>query len=619
MSNNKKQSKEEKEVVVVESQPINEPKQTAPSRVDNIKIDKIGSLTLNIVADPLKKRYEKHYKENKVHLIIDIVLAVIVLILLGVILNLWLFSKTKLNNLVDFQVSSTPSELINGQETEFTINYTNTTKDTLTDVRIVLKRPDSLHNPTYNLDEFDTKTNTLIIGDFAPKAHGEFKIDGFLLGNLDSGHEFLAVINYKNKYGQNKQEFFRRDFELNGSALNAQLVLPERIIATSPFTAKVTAKNTSDINFDNLKITMAWPDNTVLVKSDLGDSPDEIWTIGNYQAGQEGEYNFDAKAYVASPQNINIAANFYATYDNNEYLLAQAQGNVFVDFSKVEVGLTNLENNLSINPGGGSTFTVTYKNNEKYPITNVELGLRLKGSYALSETTSVNQTKYPQLARIESGQEATVEVSIQARSVIDFNNENENYEIAVSSFARFDDPVEKSRISVESRPVKTQVSSRLTLDTKAVFFTSLGDQIGVGSVPPVVSEYTSYWVIVRAINTNNNIKDLNITAKIPGGVEFTDIFNVTAGNQIVYDENSRTINWNIGEIDKFAGIFEPAPEARIQLAIVPEQAQIGSSPALLTNITATATDQKTGAFLTAAGKNITTAIFSDDLLNKVIQ
>ena len=56
----------------------------------------------------------------------------IIVILLGVILNIWLFFKSKLINLIDFQVNT--HELINGQEAEFTIDYTNTTKDTMTDV-----------------------------------------------------------------------------------------------------------------------------------------------------------------------------------------------------------------------------------------------------------------------------------------------------------------------------------------------------------------------------------------------------------------------------------------------------------------------------------------------------
>ena len=612
--------KETKKVVVVEPKPVEEKKDTAPTRVDNIKVDKIGSLTLNLFAEPLKKRYEKHYKENKMHLITDIVLVAIILILLGVILNIWLFSRSKLFNLIDFQVSSNPEQLINGQETVFTIDYTNTTKDTLTDVTLVLKRPPSLHNPEYNIEDFDLKTNTLKIDELASGAHGQFKIKGFFLGNLHTKQEFLAVINYKNKYGQSRQEFFKREFELNGSALKAEMSLPERVIATSPFETKLYIKNISEINFDNLKIKMVWPENFIFTQTDLEDGQDQTWAIGNYTVGQENNYAFTGKAYVNQPQNITLASEIFVNYDGSQYLLAKAQKSVFVDFSKFKLNLTNLENIQSITPGGQATYTLFYKNEENYPVTNVELGLNLKGAYAANSQIRLNQNTYPQLAKMEPEQEGSIDITASAKSAIDFTSPSENgYQLEVRGFASYNDPVENSRISVESQPMITKVNSRLSLNTLGLFYTPQGDQIGVGSVPPVVGEYTSYWVIIKALNTNNPVKDLKITAQVPASVEFTNIYNVSEGNQIIFHEGSMQIEWRVNNVPALAGIFNPAPEARIQLAIVPSSSQVGTSPALLTNISATATDEVTGAFLTASGQNITTAIFSDESLNKVVE
>ncbi|MBD3359445.1 MAG: hypothetical protein GF365_01920 [Candidatus Buchananbacteria bacterium] len=613
----KQQDKESKEVIMVEPKPVEEKKEPTPSRVDNIRIDRIGNLTLNMVAKPLKKRYEKHYKTDKTHLIIDIVLAAIILILLGVILNLWFFSKNKLVNLIDFQV--TTHEVINGQEAEFIINYTNTTDQTLTDVNLVLKKPASLHQPKYSTTEFNTKTNTLKIGDLAPNAHGQFKITGFLLGNLDTSQEFLAVMNYKNKYGQERQEFWQKEFNLNGSALQTEMFLPNKAIATSPFEAKLNIKNSSEITFDNLQIKISWPEQIKLISTELGKANQSTWTIGNYKPNQENTYSFIAKAYVNKPQNLNLTTDFYATYDNEQYLLAQAQNLLWVDFSKVTVNFTNLENNLSVSPGQQTTYTINYKNSEDYTITNLEIGLSVKGDYAKQSLIKVNQNDYQQLAELESGQSASIQIPLTTKSIIDFSQEQGNYNLEVRAVASYDDPIEKSRITVESKPIITAVNSNVSLQTTGLFYTPQGDQIGVGSVPPAVGEYTSYWTLIKVINTNNAIKDLKITAQIPAAVEFADIYNVTEGNQIVYNAENNTITWTIGDIERFAGIFRPAPEARIQLAIIPSAKQAGASPALLTNITATATDAKTGAFLTASGKNITTAIFSEEELNKVIQ
>jgi hypothetical protein len=617
--NKDKPQKKSQEIVYLEPKPLKTTEPTSLPKTGNIRIDKIGSLTLNVFVEPLKARYRKHYQNNKIHLVIDLILAAIVIILLAGVINLWLFSRAKQLNLIDFNVIATPSQLTNGQEAEFTIDYTNTTKETLTDVTLVLKKPSSLHQPEYNLPKFDLKTNTLVIGDLAANAHGQFKIKGFLLGDLNTKQEFLAVMNYKNKYGQSRQEFFRQNFELNNSILHAQLILPKRVIATSTFSTQLNLKNNSQINLTDLKIKINWPAGYILQDAELGIAPNNLWTIGNFEIGQESTYVFKGKQYIDSPQSITIGSDVYVNYDNTDYLLASAQNSVRVEFSKFKLGFANLENSQSITPGGQAAYTVSYKNDESYPVTNVELGLNVAGDYAAKTQIRLTKNDYPQLAKIEPGQEGSIDLKAEAKNTINFTGLNEaGYQIEVKSFASYDDPVENSRISSESSPIYTKVSSRLTLSSFGLFYTSQGDQIGVGAIPPAVGEYTSYWIILKIINTNNPIKDVKITAQLPPGIEFTEITNVTAGDQVIYNPNSRQFEWTINDVGQFAGIFTPAPEARIQIAITPTINQINTSPTLLSNIIATATDTVTGTFLSANGKNVSTAIFEDASLNKVI-
>jgi len=610
-------NEQDKEVIQVEAKPVEEKIQTAPERVDNIKID---NLTLNIVPEQIKKRYEKHYKTNKMHLVTDIILVAIIIILLGVVLNLWLFSRAKLNNLVDFQVSSNPESLVNAQETEFTINYTNTTRSTLTDVNLVLRVPKALHQPDFHTEEYNTTTNTLVIGELAPKAHGQFKVSGFLLGNVNDHQEFLAVMNYKNKYGQTKQEFFNQKFDLTNSALQTEISLPGKVIATSPFNTKINLENTSAIDLSNIKIKMVWPKGYNFSESELGDPiSNNLFAVPDLTTNQLASYAFTGKIYIENPHNPNFTTQIYTTYNDTEYLVAQSSNTTWADFSKFKISLTNT-GNQSISPGETAKFTVLYKNEEDYEVTNIEIGLNLAGEFAATRQVRVGQTDYKKLEKVGPGEEGTIDLSAKTNSSINYTEYKEGgYVLETRAFAAYDDPNENARISVESKANLTQMNSRVSLKTLGLFYTSLGDQIGVGNVPPIVDEYTSYWVIIKTTNTNNPVKDLTITAKVPAGIIFTDVYNVTQGNQIVYNQETRTITWRLYDLDAFAGIFNPSPEARIQLAITPNLSQVGTSPLLLTDIKATATDTKTGAFVTGTGGSISTAIFSDDYMNKVIE
>jgi len=616
------------QIIKVEPKPL-EPTKTPLPKTGNIQIAKVG--TLNLIVEPLKKRYHKHYKNDKMHLIIDLALGAIILILLGVMVNLWFFSRSQAN-LMKFTVSSNPEKLTNGQETEFTLNYTNPTSDELTDVTLVLKLPTGLKNPQYNISDFDTKTSTLNISTLAAKASGQFKVKGLLIGNFQDKQEFIAAINYKNKYGLSRQEFFNQQITLTDSVLKTEIKFPDKVIANSIFNASLNLNNTSSFNFDSVKVRISGPDNFTLRQIKLDNVGANTYLIGKLNAGQNFSQDFSAKISGAKEASATITTEIIASYNNEEFVLNKIDNTITTSLAHLQLGFLNLEANRNIAPGGKATYTLYYKNNETYTLNNVELGLALNGDYvdtnylaknyksAQGNTAMFNQNDYPQLAKIQPGQEGQIQVQAAAKSDIVFTQYLETgYKLEATVLASYDDPDLKTRVTLESDPVYTQLDSNLNLKTTAMFYTSSGDQIGVGSVPPIVGEYTSYWVIIKINNTNNKIKDLKVTAKVPAGIDFTNIYNVTDGDQINFDETSRELQWDISNVLAFAGIFNPSPEARIQLAITPTADQVGKSPLLLTDIKATASDEVTNAFLSATGDNVSIAIFDDPSLNKVSQ
>ncbi|MCX6745403.1 MAG: hypothetical protein NTX00_00085 [Candidatus Parcubacteria bacterium] len=610
-------------LVKVEGRPLEvQPAQKQPNKIGNLRINKIGKFTLNVFVEPVKKRYQKHYRENIFLLITDITLALIVIILAAVLLNIFVFSRYKKVNLIDLKVASVPVDLINGQTTKFNITCANTTNDPLEDLILVIKTPASLHNAEFSPPDFDQKTNSLKIGELAAKAFGQFEIKGMLLGNFDEKQEFLTVINYKNKYGQTRQEFFSQEFQLKDSVLKTTIDLPAKIIATNPFTVKIGLKNNSELNLDKLKISMIWPENFSLKNTDLGEPlNDQTYLVGKFKAGQENFYIFNGKIYGEKIKDLNFQTKIWADYDQAEYLFSEVQNTAPLAFSKLELSFIETEKNLSLSPGAKTIYTLHYKNNESYALGNVELGLNLNGEYVAGPNhLSLNQNDYNKLAKIEPGQENSLPIEVTTKNSIEFKNYQENgFQIEARIFASYDDSVEKNRLTIENSPFYTKINSTLALNTQGIFYTPQGDQIGVGSVPPKVGEYTSYWAIIRINNTVNKITNLKVTAAIPAGIEFTNIYNVTDGNQISYSEKTRQIEWQVDSITAFAGIFVPAPEARIQLALTPTKDQVGKSPLLLTNISATATDSETKSFLSANGKNISISIFPDESLNRVIE
>ncbi|MCX6739812.1 MAG: hypothetical protein NTZ49_01120 [Candidatus Parcubacteria bacterium] len=618
---------DKKDIIRVQPKPVENVKKAAATSVGGLKIGNVQ--TLNLIVEPLKKRYETHYKKDKMHLIVDLVLGAIILILLGVMVNLWIFSRSRIN-LMDFKVSSSPENLVNGQETEFTIDYTNTSKDELHNVTLIFKTPTGLNNPQYSTLDFDLKNNTLKIGDLAENAHGQFKVKGLLLGNYNDKQEFIAAITYQNKYGQTSQEFFNQQFALTDSVIKTELKVPERVISNGIFTANLNLNNISTFNLETVKIKIDGPANFNLRQVKLDKVGANTYLIGKLAAGQNFSQDFSAKILGSKETSATVSTEIIATYNNEEFVLYKIDNTITTSISNLKLGFLNLDANRNIAPGGTTTYTLYYKNNEDYTLQNVELGLALSGDYAdtsylaksykasQGNTVFFGQKDYPELAKVEPGKEGQIQIKVAAKSNIVFLQFLETgYKLEATVLANYDDPELKTRVTLEGEPIYTNVDSDLNLKTTAMFYTSQGDQIGVGNIPPIVGEYTSYWAIIKINNTNNKIKDLKVTAKVPAGIEFTNIYNVTDGEQIKYNEATGQIEWNVANVNAFAGIFSASPEARIQLAITPTENQIGKSPLLLTDIKALATDAVTGSFLSASGQNISIAIFDDPSLNKV--
>jgi len=611
-----KQAQETKpEVVEVEPQIIEDQNQQEQSKV------KIDTLNLNIITEPLKKRYQKHYKDRHHRLVFDLALIAVIVVLAGVLISIIFFSLAKKENLIDFRVSSNPQELVNGQQAEFKINYQNTTKQTLSEVKLVLQIPESLHNITYSLEDFDPKTHTIYIGDLAPQAHGEFTVKGLLLGNYNQEHAFLALINYKNKYSQTKEEFFQRSFTLSDSVLATEINLPLKVVSSSPFATKIKVTNNSEIDLEQIQVKMLWPQDYVFkqtsLKTNLGNN---LWALSQLEQDQTTEFDFTGQAFADQPQNKTIQVQILAYYDGQQYILAQEEATTFVDFSKFKISLTGLENIQATAPGERLVYTLNYENQETYSVYNLELGIKQSGIFAAKELTMVNQKTYPELKEIKAGQSGSIQIPATTKSVINYTpDQKTDFKLISRAVASFDDPEEKSRITVQGKPATTLVNSKLSLNTSGIFFSAYGDQLGVGSVPPIVDEYTSYYVVLKPINSHHKIENIKITATVPAGVEFTNNYNVSAGHQIIYHQDTKKIEWTISSLEAFAGRTSSSPEVSIELGITPTTAQIGTSPVLLTDIKATATDSETKALISTTGKSISTAIFPDESLNKVIE
>ena len=141
---------------------------------------------------------------------------------------------------------------------------------------------------------------------------------------------------------------------------------------------------------------------------------------------------------------------------------------------------------------------------------------------------------------------------------------------------------EGSRIRL---PLATEVDFS---NVEARYYTTDGDQLGRGPLPPQVGKTTKYWVFVKILNTTNALNTAVFNTSLPEGVEFTGKQSTSIGSQLDYNAASRAITWKYDTLpaNSQTGLY-------FEVAVTPKSGQIGQNILLTNSLQFSATDDFT--------------------------
>ncbi len=130
-----------------------------------------------------------------------------------------------------------------------------------------------------------------------------------------------------------------------------------------------------------------------------------------------------------------------------------------------------------------------------------------------------------------------------------------------------------------------KIVSDFNLEANIYFHSPQGDQLGIGPLPPIVGIPTTYWLIIKADNLGNELKDLVFSANLPKGVELSGEQSLLAG-KFSYDEDRRRLIWQLDSLDVAGGDYI----ANLGLDFTPTVEQVGHNAIILSNLRYNVTD-----------------------------
>jgi hypothetical protein len=111
----------------------------------------------------------------------------------------------------------------------------------------------------------------------------------------------------------------------------------------------------------------------------------------------------------------------------------------------------------------------------------------------------------------------------------------------------------------------------------------------------------------------NDLNNVSVSAILPPNISWTGKMSVALG-QLNYNSARHQINWKVGEVGHYTGEDWPKLGVAFELALTPTAEQIGSEPALLSQIKVFGEDKFTSEFLEREGAVPTTNLIYDSLV-----
>jgi hypothetical protein len=267
-------------------------------------------------------------------------------------------------------------------------------------------------------------------------------------------------------------------------------------------------------------------------------------------------------------------------------------------------------------PGDTFAALLAWQNTLTVPLTDASIQVKLSGNaldtatikggtgfYRSSDSTVIfAKDTNGSLAALQAGDSGAGSFGFAAKSesqLAGVTNPSITLTVSVTGKRSQQGNVPEALTSTLTRTIK--VNTRVAL-TSALSHTSGAAGVS-GPIPPKAGTETTYTVQLSAKNSLNSVGGAKMTAVLPSYVRFVAPPASSAPNGITYDDASRTVTWNVGDVNPKA-----TASASFQIAFLPSTSQNGTNPVLLGAQTFTGVDRFTQSQVTATAPALTSEL-----------
>lgn len=383
---------------------------------------------------------------------------------------------------------------------------------------------------------------------------------------------------------------------------------------------KIDVTANSDETVPDARLVVAYPFGFDYVSADPKPSAGEsVWDLGDVLPNSR--HTITVKGFVTGfeTEQRNISFELGEADANDPALLSTVLQVMMHSFMMtkpfMETSLrfdeeTKPQGAYDITPGSPIVGMLQWKNTRNEPLQDVEIRAVLPDTmidrmsvepgsgFFQSEINTMVWTSQtlPDLKLVEPGQGGIINFRFATTRFIERTGAtNPSFGISFDIVARRNSntiPVEESIKNQASREIRFMTD--LSFSAGAAY--GIGPFTNTGPHPPAADTETTYTVFWNIKNTINEVNDVQVIGELPINVAWLNQTSPT-GEKVTFNPVSRKVVWDVGTVVAGAGYKLPQREVAFQVALTPSLTQIGSIPALVSDMEATGVDSFTDAVI----------------------
>lgn len=499
------------------------------------------------------------------------------LILLGILIYLFYFKPTPLENL-KIQLSG-PSEASSLEPVKYQLFITNESRTKITDVSLKI----SLSRGGFFQDQ--SKEKSIFIGSLDPQKSYIQDLELYFLNEGGIKEEIKVSFYYKI---ENKANVFEKNESFSvfvkSPPIKIQTFLPSKIYVNQQFQTAFNITNLTNQKLNNLQVVVEIPDDFLLI-SNFPQNDSYFWDLGSLEANETKTISLVGQIQDAKSSGV-FSARASFNFQNQQFSLPKEFAKITILENPVSFKIKTTPEQESVHIGSTIYYEVIIENKSQTILENNEIKVTFFGPFDLSSLRSDgylnefdrslywNPRNKSELLVLKPGDQIKISFNVSLfESYPILGNQNENFTAKMKiEFKTPTIPAEienpKSKEYIVYQEIEKKIIGKININQLLVYEKKYFPSSGPFPLENNKKTTLNWHIIISTLG--EDFEDFTLTTKLPLGVNLTDKIGGDALKEnLKFDQITGNFLYHLKNLPANLGYTQKSMELIFQIEVKP--------------------------------------------------